>query len=75
MIACPKCGANMSVKETRKASYGTRRRRHCDNLKCDHRETTIEVVVNDERLRSISDPVLISRSELERIREILNLAK
>lgn len=44
MIVCPKCGSEMSVRETRSHFNCLRRRRYCDNLKCGHRVWTIETI-------------------------------
>jgi len=42
-MACPRCGAESSVTDSRTAPFGTvRRRRACENLKCAHYWTTYE---------------------------------
>lgn len=45
MIACPKCGGDTQVKETR----GARRIRWCRDFKCDGKLSTIEVSVPEVR--------------------------
>jgi len=65
MLTCPKCGHDTSVKETRSLVGGIRRRRICDDVACNTRITTIELVaVNPKAARG--DYVLVERSVLDR---------
>lgn len=43
-VKCPTCGGDSTVSETRRTSYGTRRRRKCDSAKCSN-FTTVEIAV------------------------------
>jgi len=44
-VKCPICGGDSSVVETRRTSYGTRRRRKCESAKKCTGFTTVEIVV------------------------------
>jgi transcriptional regulator NrdR family protein len=44
VILCPACGSETSVKETRSHSNCIRRRRICDDTRCNHKVWTIEAV-------------------------------
>lgn len=48
MICCPTCGSPTSVSETRRTDAGARRRRCCDNVACNARVTTYEVIVHQQ---------------------------
>lgn len=48
MIACPRCGKETAVKETRATRGGAKRRRHCTDRQCSGRCTTLEMVVAGE---------------------------
>lgn len=63
MIACPKCGSRTGVVESRGVGNFIRRRRICETVACGHRVTTVEITV--ERMRRLSDPIIVSRSALE----------
>jgi transcriptional regulator NrdR family protein len=46
MIACPLCGLETAVIETRRTGGAARRRRKCTDPSCAGRVTTVEVVVD-----------------------------
>lgn len=72
MIACPTCGADTTVIETRDTGQYTRRRRACTKA-CTIRLTTVEMVIaaTDKTagglLRPMLDMTLIRRRDLEKI--------
>ncbi len=53
----------MSTHESRSNAMCTRRRGICNDLKCGHRITTIEVQVAD--MRRMSDVIVVSKRTLE----------
>lgn len=67
MIACPKCGRETTVAETRTIDHYVRRRRHCPSIACGARVTTAEIVIatDAERSRPLGDIVLVPKRDLE----------
>lgn len=63
MIACPLCGGDTKVVETRKTKSGARRRRRCDHVGCPGKVTTLEVVMgaSDRRAGAL---ILVPRDTL-----------
>lgn len=49
MIACPVCGLETQVHETRSRPGSVRRRRRCVSVTCKGRLTTVELVVSETR--------------------------
>lgn len=71
MIACPTCGADSSVIETRRTPAGARRRRSCDG--CGFKFSTIETIVVGKERRPFTEPMSIIRtSDLLEIIRIAN---
>lgn len=64
MIACPKCGSDTQVTETRNVASGTRRRRRCTNANCLFRVTTAELILPVPGRGAPRDPVIVSRQAL-----------
>jgi len=69
MIACPSCGTQTGVRETRAVDGGIRRRRLCP--KCGHRLTTIEAVVARSGARPGGDVVVVSRKKLRELGDLV----
>ncbi len=69
MIACPQCGLDTVVAETRSIGAHNRRRRECVNR---HRVTTIEMIVASGRGLALEDMTLIRRSLLVDLKQIVN---
>jgi len=75
MIACPACGAETRVMETRATGYGARRRRICTDVACGGRVTTLEVAVqtDDDERRNWDGPlVLVPASDVEELRRVFD---
>ncbi len=71
MIACPSCGSDTRVTETRVVAPGqARRRRRCMNAECRQMVTSYEFVVATHSKRIGGEMVLISRSVLEQISKL-----
>lgn len=71
MIACPKCGADTTVLETRVAPEYARRRRLCKVASCGTKVTTLEAVVDNPRYRPGGKVVMVRRSDLDKLLEIV----
>ncbi len=70
MIACPGCGAESYVVETRTTKVYARRSRRCSDRSCDRRFSTIETIVETGRgrkMRPLRDVVFVPRQDLEKI--------
>lgn len=65
VIACPVCGSDTTVTETRSTKHGLRRRRHCLVEACGGRLTTLESVVDSAQLRAAGRLVLVPLSALD----------
>lgn len=66
MIACPACGADTQVLDTRPSKTYAKRRRRCVSTQCGQRITTIEMITR-ENPRLDGDAVLCRRADLERL--------
>ena len=74
MIACPTCGMNTTVIETRESSTYIRRRRRCVGVKCGARVTTAEFVLPFPLKRPIADDlVIVRRGWLDKLKEIVGV--
>lgn len=74
MIACPACGADTGVVETRRNGTFARRRRRCVSTQCGHRITTMELIVpNPTRHSSNNDFVVVRRAWLSELQEIVGV--
>jgi transcriptional regulator NrdR family protein len=67
MIACPLCGSDTTVNETRATPYGARRRRRCRQVSCGGRVTTIEVPHAGRWTRIDQRLVLVPAAELDKL--------
>lgn len=67
MIACPSCGSETSVLETRVATSYARRRRICKSIKCGEKITTMEVVIHNPRNDQGGEIVMVRRDQLARL--------
>lgn len=70
MIACPICGGDTQVTETRDSPSGARRRRRCRSSVCDGLVTTLEVVM-DVPDRCAGGLALVPRSKLKAIADLI----
>lgn len=66
-IACPTCGGDTRVSETRSTNQGVRRRRHCLSRECGGRLTTIEFPSPDLRRWAGKKVVLVPIEELDNL--------
>ena len=77
-IACPKCGGETEVTETRKCDGGLRRNRRCESATCDGRLTTYEVPAPPHKAAwrgATSCPlVLVERDKLEELERVIGAA-
>lgn len=64
VIACPLCGADTTVAETRSVSNAARRRRACTDPACPGRVTTIELTVPKKRRRWDRPLSIVATSDL-----------
>ena len=64
-LACPVCGADTMVAETRVNPAGLRRRRHCTKDECGGRLTTVEIPMGERALRTDEPLVLVPLSVLD----------
>jgi hypothetical protein len=74
VIVCPKCGAESSVTETRATPAGARRRRRCAVLTCDHRFTTLELVVHgagSNKAGAIGGVTLVPTQKLRKLTKLV----
>ncbi len=72
-MQCPKCEADSRVSETRAISGNSRRRRHCNNVACGHRFTTIEAIVGSTIKHNDVVVMIMPRASVAGIRSILAL--
>lgn len=70
MIACPTCGGDTGVLETRDATAYVRRRRICKNPACGTKVTTVEVVLQDANRRREGAFVMVRRVDVLQLFEI-----
>lgn len=72
-MKCPICGhPTTSVTETRETAYGTRRRRRCGNLPCDHRFTTAEFPTPWPAHAMPKGIAIVDLRDLEHLRKVLD---
>lgn len=73
MIACPLCGDETRVTETRSYDQYTRRRRECTRADCRGRVTTAEIVIalDDGRHKPLGDVILMPRRDVDELLEKL----
>ena len=68
MLACPTCGADSDVIETRNASPQlARRRRMCRSTSCGHKFTTYEIIVSGPANGKLREAVVVSRRTLDQL--------
>jgi transcriptional regulator NrdR family protein len=70
VIACPTCGRDSTVYETRSVQGGSRRRRICSDVGCGKRFTTIEVAVPGNQ-RWDGPIALVKTTDLDKLRETI----
>lgn len=73
MIVCPTCGCPTGVLETRDTGPHVRRRRVCENVACNKKITTVEMIISTGS-RGLqtgnkigNDLILVHRSDIEKI--------
>lgn len=72
MIACPVCGSETSVLETRASPEYARRRRRCKKVGCGTKVTTVEVIVHNPNQGRGGEIAWVRRANLERLVEVSN---
>lgn len=71
MIACPRCGRDTHVSETRSSSNAVRRRRICVDVSCGTRVTTLELPVAPNRRFLEQDLAIVRVSDIATLRRLV----
>lgn len=75
MIACPSCGADSAVYETRATPGGARRRRVCKDAACGQKFSTIELPLGVPTRDATQDHVVaVPKAYLDKMLELLSAA-
>lgn len=70
MIACPTCGSETTVLETRDTPNYVRRRRICKDPSCGIKVTTAEVILHQPNRGRGGDLVMVRKADVGRLFEL-----
>jgi hypothetical protein len=73
-VKCPTCGGDSTVIDTRRTSYGTRRRRKCESTKSCTNFTTAEIAVPWPDFHAARDIVLVRKEDIALLQSTLTEA-